>query len=134
MLFRSKPGKRKRWSPMTLTLLVGQIQKILPQSRVLWDRKVFVEVVTGSGARVCKIITHQAAALRVDVNLPRGAFTDAQVAGLGYKQEFQRPGTNGAELSFFVRDAGGASVAGAVPLRAVLASAWEWVNGQAVPA
>lgn len=100
-----KPGKRKKWTPMTLTLLVGQIQKILPKAKILWDRKVFVEITTPGGDRICKIITHQANALRVDVHLPRGTFAEDVVRGIGYEQQFQRPGTNNAELSFFVRDA-----------------------------
>lgn len=100
-----KPGKRKKWTSMDLTLLVGQIQRILPKAKILWDRKVFVEIVNDAGERICKIITHQATAMRIDVHLQRGALTDDQVRGLGYEQEFQRPGTNNAELSFFVRDA-----------------------------
>ncbi len=99
-----KPGAAKRWTPMTLTLLVGQIQKLLPAAEVHWDRKVFVDITTADGARIAKIITHQADGLRVDVHLRKGAFTPTQVRGLGYQQQFQRPGASNAELSFWLRD------------------------------
>ncbi|MCB9857753.1 MAG: excinuclease ABC subunit UvrA [Phycisphaerales bacterium] len=121
-----KPGKRKKWTPMTLTLLVGQIQKILPKAKVLWDRKVFVEITTPAGDRICKIITHQANALRVDVHLPRGTFAEDVVRGVGYEQQFQRPGTNDAELSFFVRDA---KEVDRTQLKRVLTAAEDYVMG-----
>jgi len=99
-----KPGRKKKWEPMTLTLLVGQIQKLLPKAKVIWDKKVFVEVTTAAGDRICKIITHQPQALRVDVHLARGAFSEDAVRSLGFEREFQRPGASGAEFSFYMRD------------------------------
>ncbi len=112
----------RQWKPMTLTLFVGQVCKILPKAVVLWDRKVFVEVTTPEGRRVGKIITHRSDSLRVDLHVPRGRFTPTQVEHLGYQQEFGRAGTSGAELSFWFR---GVEEIRGEELKAVLLAAWE---------
>ncbi len=93
----------KKWKPMALTLFLGQVNKILPRAKTLWDRKVFVEIVGPGGGRIGKVITHQAEALRVDLHVPKGRFTPTQVEGLGFQQEFQRAGASGAELTFWFR-------------------------------
>jgi len=90
----------KRWRPMALTLLLGQVNRVLPQVRQLWNRKCFIELTAPNGGRVGKIITSKGDALRVDLHMPRGAFTPTQVEGLGKNQTFARAGSSGAELTF----------------------------------
>ncbi|MFQ5430656.1 MAG: excinuclease ABC subunit A, partial [Phycisphaerae bacterium] len=97
------PGRVRGWQPMTLTLFLGQVNKILPAVQTRWNRKVFVEMVAPGGGRVGKIITNHAEALRVDLHVPRGRFTPTEVEGLGSRQEFARAGTSGAELTFWFR-------------------------------
>ncbi|MBK8270478.1 MAG: excinuclease ABC subunit UvrA [Planctomycetes bacterium] len=116
------PKQVKMWKPMALTLFVGQVSKILPKVKVDWSGKVFVELATPEGRRVGKIITHQADALRVDVHIPRGRFTPTQVEHLGFKQEFSRAGTSGAEFTFWFR---GMEEVDGGELKAVLGAAWE---------
>ena len=99
-----KPTRKKKWQPLTLTLLVGQLQKLIPNADIDWNRKVFVEVNTANGERFCKIITHQPQALRVDFHTPAGRITPAQVENLGFEQQFERPGTSGAAFSIWLRD------------------------------
>jgi excinuclease ABC subunit A len=94
-------GQSRSWKPMTLTAFLGLVNKSLPNVKVLWDRKVFVELVTPDGRRVGKIITSRGDALRVDLHVPRGRFTPTQVEHLGSRQEFARPGASGAELTFW---------------------------------
>ncbi|HWL95523.1 MAG TPA: excinuclease ABC subunit UvrA [Phycisphaerae bacterium] len=116
-----RPGQPKLWKPMTLTLIVGQMSKILPKAKVFWDRKVFVELTAPDGRRIGKIITHQADAMRIDLHIPRGRFTPTQVEGLGFKQEFGRTGASGAEISFWCRTIEEIRV---VELKALLEAAW----------
>jgi len=99
-----KPGRKKKWEPLTLTLLVGQLQKLIPNAKVDWNRKVFVEINDAGGNRFCKIITHQPQSLRVDFHTPPGRITPAQVEKLGFEQQFERPGTSGAAFSIWLRD------------------------------
>jgi hypothetical protein len=51
-----------------------------------------------------KIITNKGGALRVDLHVPRGRFTPTQVEHLGRQQEFARPGSSGAELTFWFQE------------------------------
>jgi excinuclease ABC subunit A len=95
------PGQQKRWKPMTLTAFLGLVNRAAPTVKALWDRKVFVELVTPDDRRVGKVITNHGDALRVDLHVPRGRFTPTQVEHLGGRQEFARPGSSGAELTFW---------------------------------
>jgi len=95
------PGQPKRWKPMTLTAFLGLVNRAAPTVKTLWDRKVFVELVTPDDRRVGKVITNHGDALRVDLHVPRGRFTPTQVEHLGGRQEFARPGSSGAELTFW---------------------------------
>jgi excinuclease ABC subunit A len=96
-------GESKQWKPMTLTALLGLINKAVPGVKVQWDRKVFVDLEMSDGRRLGKIITNKGDSLRVDLHVPRGRFTPTQVEHLGARQEFARPGTSGAELTFWFR-------------------------------
>ncbi len=99
---RSIPSSQPRvWKPLTLVTFLGLISRMAPGIRPLWDRKVFVELVDAAGRRVGKIITNQGAELRVDLHVPRGALTPTRVESLGRRQEFARPGSSGAELTFW---------------------------------
>jgi excinuclease ABC subunit A len=99
---RSIPANHaKLWKPMTLMTFLGLVAKAAPGVKVLWDRKAFIEWVTGGGRRVGKIITNKRFALQVDLHVPRGLFTPTQVEHLGSRQEFARPGSSGAELTFW---------------------------------
>ncbi|MBX3395710.1 MAG: excinuclease ABC subunit UvrA [Phycisphaerae bacterium] len=115
-------SQQREWKPLSLTLFIGQVSKVLPGVVVDWSGKVFVELATPDGRRVAKIITNKGDAIRIDVYLPPGRFTPTQVEHLGFKQEFSRPGTSGATMSFWFRsidevDAG--------ELKAVMRAAWQ---------
>ncbi|HVP10393.1 MAG TPA: excinuclease ABC subunit A, partial [Phycisphaerae bacterium] len=98
-----QPGEAKEWKSMTLTALLGLINRAVPGVQVEWDRKVFVDLKLPDGRRLGKVITNKGDALRVDLHVPRGRFTPTQVEHLGTRQEFARPGTSGAELTFWFR-------------------------------
>jgi len=99
---RSIPANQpKVWKPLTLAGFLGLVSRIAPGVRPVWGRKVFVELVDAAGRRVGKIITNQGAELRVDLHIPRGALTPTRVEGLGSRQQFARPGSSGAELTFW---------------------------------
>jgi excinuclease ABC subunit A len=98
-----QPGEAKGWKAMTLTTLLGLINKAVPGVKVQWDRKVFVDLELPDGRRLGKVITNKGDSLRVDLHVPRGRFTPTQVEHLGTRQEFARPGTSGAELTFWFR-------------------------------
>ncbi len=91
----------KLWKPVELARFIGRVSKIVPQLKIDWTGKVFVELLIADDRRIGKIITHQGEALRVDLNLPRGRFTPTQIEHLGLRQQFARPGSSGAELSFW---------------------------------
>lgn len=91
----------KKWKPMELLAFIGRASKAVPQLKVDWSGKVFVELQTTGGRRIGKIVTHQGGAIRVDVSVPRGRFTPTQVEHLGIQQQFARPGSSGTELSFW---------------------------------
>ena len=93
--------QNKLWKPVELMTFIGRASKAVPQMKVDWNGKVFVELLTESGQRIGKIITHQGEAIRVDVHVPRGRFTPTQVEHLGLEQQFARPGSSGAELTFW---------------------------------
>jgi len=99
---RSIPADEpKRWKPATLAATIGLVNKTVPNARTLWGRKVFVDLLTADGRRIGKIITNKSEGLRMDVHVPRGRFTPTQVERLGTSQEFARPGSSGAELTFW---------------------------------
>jgi hypothetical protein len=62
---------------------------------------VFVELIAGDDRRVGRVITNKGAALRVDLFLPPASVTPTQVEHLGRRQEFARPGSSGAGLTFW---------------------------------
>ncbi len=93
----------KQWKPVELMAFIGRASKAVPRVKIDWSGKVFVELLTESGRRIGKIITHQGESIRVDVNVPRGKLTPTQVEHLGMRQQFARPGSSGAELSFWFR-------------------------------
>jgi excinuclease ABC subunit A len=95
------PNQDKKWRPVELASFIGRAQKSLPDIQVDWSGKVFVELKRGDDRRVAKIITHQGAALRVDVCVPPGRFTPTQVEHVGIQQQFARPGSSDAGLSFW---------------------------------
>ena len=97
------PNQPREWRPLALMTFLGRVNKILPNVKTLWNRKVFVELTTAENRRVGKIITNNGHALRVDLHVPRGRFTPTQVERLGREQEMGRSGTSGAELSFWFR-------------------------------
>jgi len=101
---RSIPAKAiKQWKPLALTMFLGKVTKAAPGVVFSWNRKVIVDMAAPGGDRVGKIITNKPEALRIDLHVPRGRFTPTQVEGLGSEQEFARPGTSGAELTFWFR-------------------------------
>jgi len=93
----------RQWKPVELMAFIGRASKAVPRVKIDWSGKVFVELLTESGRRIGKIITHQGESIRVDVNVPRGKLTPTQVEHLGIRQQFARPGSSGAELSFWFR-------------------------------
>lgn len=93
----------KQWKPVELMTFIGRATKAVPRVKIDWSGKVFVELLTEAGRRIGKIITHQGDSIRVDVNVPKGEITPTQVENLGMRQQFGRPGSSGAELSFWFR-------------------------------
>jgi excinuclease ABC subunit A len=98
------PREPKLWKPMALATFLGMVRKATPEVEALWDRKAFVELTARNGRRMGKIITNKGGALRVDLHVPRGRFTPTQVEHLGRQQEFARPGSSGAELTFWFQE------------------------------
>ena len=95
------PNQPKRWKPISLTMFLGRVNTVLSSTKIDWDRKVFVELLTPQGQRLARIVTNNGDALRVDVHVPRGRFTPTQVEHLGHRQEFGRAGASSAELTFW---------------------------------
>ena len=100
----SQQGITKRhdvlWKPTVLVGLLGQFNKRVPGLETNWSAKVAVRLkAPGQSKPFAWVVTNQRWGLRVEINVPRGAFTFVQIERLGMEPRIrQHAGYDGVQF------------------------------------